>query len=146
MSSRDLTVVRVDDLRALRESPPDDDLPDVHGAAGDPRYPSTSFLRMMLGFVMDLALHLGIATIVVLVAVSQDLVGWSAIGIFLGTFFGLSIVHRVFVQWLCHTTLGKWVTGLRVIREDTGGRPTLWLLTRAWLRGLWSTLELLNAG
>ncbi|MGH3736019.1 MAG: RDD family protein [Micromonosporaceae bacterium] len=141
--SRDLTAVSAADLR-LPPPPGDVELPDEHGAAGDPRYPSPVFGRTVLAIALDAVLHLGLATAVFLVARTAVGTG-TAVLYFLGVWIGLSLLHRIVVQRIFQTTLGKAVTGLRMIREDTGGRPTLWLLVRAWFRGLWSLLEALNS-
>lgn len=139
--SRDLTAVRAADLRL--PPPADIELPDTHGATGDPRYPSPVFGRTVLAIAIDTGLHLGLATVVFL-QVRTDAGTGTAILSFLGLWIGLSMLHRIVVQRIFQATLGKAVTGLRVIREDTGGPPTLWRLVRAWFRGLWSLLEGLN--
>ncbi|MBE1465634.1 hypothetical protein [Kibdelosporangium phytohabitans] len=41
-------------------------------------------------------------------------------------------------------TVGKVVTDPRTIREDTGGRPTFWLLVKAWLWGILATISALG--
>jgi uncharacterized RDD family membrane protein YckC len=122
--SADLIAVRAIDL-------------DIPRAGSPERYPSPRGLRVLLGFVIDLALHLVIPFGLATAARSMGAGGVLPLWIFVGGFFGLSLVHRVGIQWLWQTTVGKWVTGLRLVREDTGGRPTLWQLGRAWWLGLW---------
>jgi hypothetical protein len=62
----------------------------------------------------------------------------------LGTFIALSIAHRIVVQWACQTTVGKALVGVCLIRDDTGGRPTLWSLIKAWLLGVFVVLSALD--
>ena len=133
-----LVPVRRRDVRRLREygPPPGVTLPAKHRDEGDPRYPSPHRLRYGLGFLVDLVLHLACA-VAVLLAVARD--PTVSLGVLLlaipVTFIAVSIVHRIFLQRVFHATLGKALTGLRVIRDDTGGPPTLWSLTKAWLIG-----------
>ncbi len=51
-----------------------------------------------------------------------------------------TILNRVLVQWACRTTLGKALVALCLIRDDTGGRPTLRSLIKAWLFGALMTV------
>lgn len=130
-SSADLIPVRVIDLREPRRS---SSLP------ADRHYPSPRNLRILLGFVIDLSLHLGLSLGTALAAKALDVDGLVVLWLFVGGFLGLSLLHRVVIQWRWQTTVGKWVTGLRLVRADTGGRPTRWQLVRAWWRGLWRSL------
>jgi RDD family len=133
-----LVAVRRRDVRRLRESgpPPGVELPPKHGGKDDPRYPSPHALRFGLGFTIDLALHLACA-VAVAVAVSRNHA--LPLGVILAagpaTFIAVSVIHRIFVQRIVHTTLGKALTGVRYIRDDTGGPPTLGSLTKAWFTG-----------
>ncbi|HET9138315.1 RDD family protein [Actinophytocola sp.] len=134
----ELTAVRSRDLRRLREygPPPGAVLPEKHGGKDDPRYPSPTTLRWGLAVAIDLLLHLHFAVVAV-VAVSR--VPDVSLGLLLlagpATFIAVSILHRVFVQRMLHATLGKAVTGIRYVRDDTGGRPTLGSLARTWFTG-----------
>ncbi|MFL6144278.1 MAG: hypothetical protein ACJ72N_20745 [Labedaea sp.] len=133
-----LVPVRRRDAIRLREygPPPGVTLPAKHGGEGDPRYPSPHRLRSGLGFGIDLVLHVACATVgfLAIARVPGVALGLSLLAIPV-TFIAASIVHRIFVQRLCHTTLGKAITGLCLIRDDSGGPPTLWSLTKAWLIG-----------
>lgn len=51
----------------------------------------------------------------------------------LGTFLAVSFLDRVLVQRMFAASLGKALLGVRVIRYDTGGGPTLWPLVKQWL-------------
>lgn len=134
-----LVVVRGRDVRALREfGPPFGvELPAKHGGADDARYTSPKDLRRAVGFTLDLALHLACA-VAAFVLLSRNATLDNAYLLLVAApaaFLAASIVHRIFVQRVFHTTIGKALTGLRFIRDDTGGPPTLWSLTKAWLWG-----------
>jgi hypothetical protein len=136
----ELVPVRSRDARRLREFGPPlgVELPAKHGGADDPRYPSPHNLRYTLGFTLDLVLHVACAAgAFVVLARDGKLSIILVLVAALGTFLGVSIVHRIFAQRVFHTTLGKGLAGLRLIRDDTGSPPTLWSLTKAWL---WGTL------
>jgi hypothetical protein len=143
-----LVPVRRRDVRRLIESgpPPGDALPAKHGGKDDPRYPSPHSLRFGLGFTIDLLLHLACAVAVAVVVSREDTF---PLGVILlaapATFIVVSVVHRIFVQRTVHTTLGKALTGVRYIRDDTGGSPTLGSLTKAWFTGaLMAVLNVLS--
>lgn len=115
-------------------------LPATHGRAGDPRYPSKHDLRDRVGFTIDVAIHLGAAIAVAVALAKTDAEVPAILVAMIATYVGLSIVHRVFLQWAWHTTVGKAVAGLRLIRDDTGGPPTLGSLVKQWLFGVLATL------
>lgn len=108
----------------------------VHGAARDPRYPSPRELRKVLSFGLDLVLHLAIGAGVA--AALMRLRQPAAVGVVAGLvgFVVASAVHRIVVQRLTSATLGKAITGLRIIRDDTGGPATTGLLILQWLFGV----------
>ncbi|RZS37762.1 RDD family protein [Herbihabitans rhizosphaerae] len=136
-----LNIVRYSDLRRLRSEPAlqNANIPVAHGDDNDPRYPSKTTLRRVLGFIVDLALHWGIGIGAFLamkkVPALEKFADKAWLGLFLG-FLLASIVHRIFVQRLVYTTLGKAIFGVRYIRSDTGGPPTLWSLVKEWLFGI----------
>ncbi|MBA8926957.1 putative RDD family membrane protein YckC [Kutzneria viridogrisea] len=137
-STVDVALVRTRDVRHLREwGPPQGErLPSSHGSDGDPRYPSPRALRNVLAFTVDFLLHVLLAFGVTAAFLhSPRLSGLWAVGA-IGGFLLCSIGHRIFVQRLTGASLGKALTGLRFVREDTGGRPTVWQLTRNWLVGV----------
>ncbi|GAA1978586.1 hypothetical protein GCM10009754_63340 [Amycolatopsis minnesotensis] len=142
--------VRRRDVKRLREyGPPAGYAPrGKHGEDCDPRYPSPKSWRIWLGFVIDLVLHVGggvgAALAVAKVPKLEPYAG-NAVVIGIGAFVVLSLVHRVFVQWAVTTTLGKALCGLRLVRDDTGGRPTLWRLTKDWLLGLFVIVSVLGS-
>jgi len=132
-----LVPVRSRDSRRLRECGPPlgVEVSPRHGGSGDPRYPSPHTLRYNLGFTLDLLLHLALAAAVTVYFARDAALSPYAWLAALGTFLAASILHRIFVQRAFHTTLGKGILGVRLIRDDTGGPPTLWSLTKAWLFG-----------
>jgi hypothetical protein len=131
----DLTIVRRADVRNLAVSgPPAGWLPPVHATEGDRRYPSRRRLRQGFAFTIDLVVHFGVA-IAVVVALLARLDGPVALGAGVGTFFALSILDRIVLQRMCQATVGKLLTGLCLIRNDTGGPPTTRSLVGAWFMG-----------
>jgi hypothetical protein len=143
MAKFELTAVRRRDVRMLRELGPPlgVELPGKHADSDDPRYPSPRQWRTTLGFALDLLIHVGTAIgVAVALARYRDAEPIVLLGVGLGTFLALSILNRVLVQWACRTTLGKALVGLCMIRDDTGGRPTLGSLIKAWLFGALTTV------
>lgn len=131
--------VRRRDARRLVESGPPRGvvLPLKHGGQDDPRYPSPHSFRFGVGFTVDLVLHLACAVAAVVIVSRVDTLPFAVI-LLAGpaTFIAVSVAHRIFVQHAIHTTLGKALTGVRYIRDDSGGPPTLGSLTKAWFTGV----------
>ncbi len=61
-------------------------------------------------------------------------------GAALGTALGLSFVNHVLLTLATRASLGKLITGLRVVRALDGGRPGLLRLTGRWLFGFYWTV------
>ncbi|GLY69175.1 RDD family protein [Amycolatopsis taiwanensis] len=139
----DVESVRRRDVRRLRQygPPPGVSFPAKHGRASDPRYPSPSSFRFGVGFAIDLLLHLAAAvgTLGALAGLPNVPFWYPLLG-GVGAYVALSIINRIFVQWAFQATVGKALVGLCMIRDDTGGRPTLWSLTKLWLFGLFGTI------
>jgi hypothetical protein len=133
----ELVPVRRRDVRRLREYGPPlgVPLPAKHGSRDDPRYPSRHTFRYNLGFTLDLLLHIACAIGVTLAFARNPALSDYAILAAPASFIAVSILHRIVVQRAVHTTLGKALTGLRLVRDDSGAPPTLWSLTKAWLFG-----------
>lgn len=135
--------VRRRDVRLLQQNgpPPGISIPAKHGRTADPRYPSPTTFRFGVAFTVDLLLHLA-AAIGALVAIARLPTGPGLYPILgaVGTYVVLSIVNRVFVQWAFQATVGKALVGLCMIRDDTGGRPTLWSLIKLWLLGIFGAI------
>ncbi|HEU5107655.1 MAG TPA: RDD family protein [Micromonosporaceae bacterium] len=132
----DLVPVRRRDLRRLRRHgpPPGVELPARHADEGDPRYPSRRRFRYGLSIAIDVVMHLFWAFLTIGILLEDP--DRSDLVIFLGGFaayFAVSFVNRVLVQRAAHATLGKALTGLRTIRDDTGDPPTLRTLAQYWL-------------
>lgn len=118
-----------------------------HGSSDDARYPSPRILRRVLAFAIDWALHLGIG-LGAAIAVSPEFsveaatrFDWKHLGvspiIALGFWALASVADRVGVQAIFHTTIGKAIFGLRVIRPDDGTFPSLGRLLAVWLVDLY---------
>ncbi|HEX6359571.1 RDD family protein [Actinophytocola sp.] len=109
-----------------------------HGAKNDPRYPSPRELRSVISFAIDLVAHWALAFLIAF-PVSRLGIGSESFApvllvlAALVLFVLVSFVDRVLVQSVFGATVGKALTGLRMIRDDTGGPGTLWLFLRNWL-------------
>jgi hypothetical protein len=136
-TSIDLESVRRKDLKRPWTGSPAD-LPKSHGGENDPRYPSPKQLLRVLSFIIDILAHttlgLGLSYLILRTATGKPDIGPLIVGTVI-FFVGISFVDRVFVQWIFRVTIGKALTGLRVIRSDTGGRANLWHFLRDWLLG-----------
>ncbi|MET7768284.1 RDD family protein [Nocardia sp. NPDC005366] len=121
--------------------------PIPHGAKGDTRYGSPRMLRRVLAFAFDCVVHLGVAlgaAIAVSPAFSIEAAtrfDWKHLGvnpiIALGFWLSASAADRVFAQAVFHTTVGKALFGLRVIRPDDGAYPSFGRLLAVWLVDLY---------
>lgn len=117
----------------------------LHGSAGDPRYPSTRRLRRALAFVLDLVLHLGSAVGVFFASEHVPSLAHLPTVWAIAAWIVVSFAHRVLIQRLCQTTLGKALFGLCLIRAWDGGRVTLGPLAKAWLLSIWVGIALFGA-
>ncbi|MFC4948611.1 RDD family protein [Pseudonocardia sp. GCM10023141] len=86
--------------------------------------------RSVVALAIDVVLHTGIALAAALY-VEIATTGSSAIA-FLLTYVVTSLLHRIVVQRVTATTIGKALTGLQYIRTDTGGPPKVGSLILAW--------------
>jgi hypothetical protein len=133
------TVRRADVRRLAKSGPPAGELPPKHAAKGDPRYPRPRRLRQVFAFTIDLVVHLGIGIPVAVAPISVQNPVITLLAV-VGGFLGLSILDRIVVQRIFHATIGKMITGLCMIRDDTGGPPTVGSLIMAWLGGFFAIL------
>jgi hypothetical protein len=104
-------------------------------------------LRRTIGFAIDLVVHVGGAVGVALALTHVPRLAHYAsyqLPAAVGTFLALSIVHRVVVQWGVPDHGGKALGGVCLIRDDTGGRPTLWSLAKEWLFGAVAVAAILD--
>ena len=131
-----VTTVRATDIRRLRRSDPIPNPPKFHGHAKDPRYPSPTAWRIVSAFTVDFVIHLALTSVVLFLLQKRGLSTGALVAAGVGAFCVISFVHRVFVQWAAQVTVGKLLTGLRVIDENTGGRENLGSLAWAWLAGV----------
>lgn len=132
----DVISVRRCDLR--RPTPVGARPPGRRGAHADPRYPSPTGVREVLAFVIDFVVHAGVpfAVAYALDTRGSGITSTQFLIICAAGFVAMSILDRIFVQWATRATIGKAITALRVIRDDTGGKPTLGMLAWAWLIGV----------
>lgn len=117
--------------------------PKRHGGKEDPRYPSPRMLRRTLAFFLDWVIHVGCgvgAAIAVSPEFSTDAVArqdWSHLGVnpvvAVGFFLVASAFDRIIVQSIFHTTIGKALFGLVVIRPQDGKYPSFGRLLAVWL-------------
>ncbi|WP_438317533.1 RDD family protein [Streptomyces sp. HUAS TT3] len=60
----------------------------------------------------------------------------------LAVLLGMSFVNQVLLTFLFRATVGKLITGIRVVRASDGGRPGFWRTVYRWLCGLcWLPLQ-----
>ncbi|WP_030792440.1 RDD family protein [Streptomyces sp. NRRL S-920] len=64
----------------------------------------------------------------------QSTAVWTAA---LGAAFGLSFLNHVLLTLTTRASLGKLLTGVRVVRSSDGGRPTFLRLVGRWLFGFY---------
>ncbi|MET8997250.1 RDD family protein [Amycolatopsis sp. NPDC004169] len=122
---------RRDLLRLARSGPPP-----THADGRDPRYPSPRALRELLGALLEFVVHAALAVAAAVVVQRTSAATPTAVTVTVaGTFLAVSFLDRVLVQRVFAASLGKALLGLRVIRYDTGGGPTLWPLVKQWLFG-----------
>ncbi|WP_327147369.1 RDD family protein [Nocardia sp. NBC_01329] len=99
----------------------------------------TKVTLTVVAFILDLLLHSAMGLAVWNSLAHSPEPPWKPI--MLGVLAGVaaSFVHRVFVQRLIRTTLGKALFGLR-LREEDGSYPTLWRLIEQWFVGSFLTI------
>ncbi|WP_433201362.1 RDD family protein [Nocardia sp. CA-107356] len=92
-----------------------------------------------VGFLIDLILHIGIGTGVWLAL--DQYAHQPQRAVFLGVLAGVtaSFVHRVCIQRISQTTLGKAIFGLRTTHRD-GSSVTLWELVVQWFTGAFAVI------
>ncbi len=114
-----------------------------HGSISDPRYPSPRTLRRVSAFTLDVTVHLacglalGVLTspnfsLAALYAGDRGHLGLNVGLVILGWLIA-SLVDRVVVQAIVHTTVGKALFGLVALRPDTGTYPSFGRLLAIWL-------------
>jgi len=93
-------------------------------------------LRRYIAFVIDFVLHVGIAFGVY--AACDAIADLSALALPAAALAWVtaSFVHRVIIQRIFHTTAGKALCGLVMIRPDDGRWPTAGFLVKWWLIGV----------
>ncbi|RJO72225.1 hypothetical protein D5S18_24000 [Nocardia panacis] len=134
---------------------PEQSEPRRHGALSDSGYPSPRRLRRTLAFAFDWVFHIacGFAAMVLATPHFVDVIAhrdWSRfdpqfVWVFPG-WVAASILDRTVVQAVFHTTVGKGVFGLVVLRPEDGGYPSFWRLLKVWLFHLYLPLTILGDG
>lgn len=117
--------------------------PKRHGGKDDDQYPSPRMLRRVLAFIIDWMIHVGCgvgAAIAVSPEFSPDAVArhdWQHLGVnpvvAVGFFLAASAFDRIVIQSIFHTTIGKALFGLVVIRPQDGKYPSFGRLLAVWL-------------
>ncbi|MCE7005925.1 RDD family protein [Kibdelosporangium philippinense] len=102
------------------------------GAHADPRFPSPTGIRQVVSFAIDLVVHAGVPFGI---AYALDLSSPMFLVVWIGGFFALSILDRIFVQRATQATIGKAITALRVVERYSGEPPQLRALIGDWLFG-----------
>jgi len=92
-----------------------------------------------VGFLIDLILHIGIGAVVWLALDQYAHQPQRAIVLGVITGVTVSFVHRVFIQRISQTTLGKAIFGLRTAHRD-GSPVTLWELVVQWFTGAFAVI------
>lgn len=117
--------------------------PKRHGGKEDSRYPSPRSLRRTIAFILDWVIHVGCgvgAAIAVSPGFSTDAAArhdWQHLGVnpavAVGFFLAASAFDRIVIQSIFHTTIGKALFGLVVIRPQDGKYPSFGRLLAVWL-------------
>ncbi|MFI6171822.1 RDD family protein [Nocardia sp. NPDC051052] len=134
--------------------PPEE--PKPYGRKGDVRYPSPRMLRRVLAFVLDWLIHLGCgvgAAIAVSPGFAPDAIArrdWQHIGVnpvvAVGFFLAASAIDRIIIQSIFHTTIGKALFALVVIRPEDGAYPSFGRLLAVWLFDVYLPLAIFGNG
>ena len=103
----------------------------LHGAKGDPRYPSPRRLRQWLAFAVDVLLHTAVAA-VVFVGLDRTVDSFAALVGAVVAYILVSFIHRTLFQWYFHATTGKMLFGLLAIRPEDGRWLRFPTLLRFW--------------
>jgi hypothetical protein len=95
-------------------------------------------VRRGLASTVDVLLHafVGVLALGYVLGDNPGLSFLLGVGALVGAWVVFSVVHRVLVQWVTRATLGRFLFALRTVRSDTGRRPTLGMLVKAWVPGL----------
>ncbi|MGF7124144.1 RDD family protein [Rhodococcus sp. AG1013] len=130
-----MTTSGFDATRPPGTTPVPTELPDKHGESDDPRYPSPRQLRQAIAFVIDLVLHIAVGVVGMIVCLDIPAVSdWAPLALPIGWILA-SLLQRVVAQRIFHTTVGKALTGVCVIRPSDGQWPTTGCLLKWWLIG-----------
>ncbi|EOM75967.1 hypothetical protein Rrhod_2721 [Rhodococcus rhodnii LMG 5362] len=93
-------------------------------------------MRRRLAFLVDWLLHIGVFFGLLIGLLPAHLATKTLFGIALLAWIAVSFLHRVVVQSIWRTTLGKRLFDLEMVRPDDGGRPDFKFLATWWGIGL----------
>ncbi|MGW4488288.1 RDD family protein [Amycolatopsis sp. NPDC004368] len=101
---------------------------DLRGAGAKRPLPDPPAWQRICAIAVDLVLHLTVAIVLLAVAGIDlpDLV------VLIGSYVGVSFVHRVVLQWWWRATIGRALFGLRSA-VATGARPRFGALLTLWV-------------
>ncbi|MFD0266555.1 RDD family protein [Streptomyces sp. NPDC127106] len=107
-----------------------------YGQAPPPRVPHPSGEgRRVLAVTLDLVVAVGVPYLMARGHEGRPLTA-------LAMLLGISFVNQVLLTFLFRASLGKLLTGIRVIRASDGGRAGFWRSVYRWLCGLcWLPLQ-----
>lgn len=128
----DFVAVRRRDFRRLVAAGLPTQWRETYDPADGP-YPSPRQLRRRVGILLDVLLHLAAAIGIGVVAAGLLRHVFPGVLIGVGGYAVVSFVHRIVLQSVIHTTLGKGVTGLMLIDGGTGRPATMLELAKHWL-------------
>ncbi|MFD6159521.1 RDD family protein [Nocardia sp. NPDC060256] len=127
-----------------------------YGRKGDVRYPSPRMVRRVLAFVLDWFIHVGCgvgAAIAATPGFAPDAIArhdWQHIGVnpvvVIGFFLAASAIDRIIIQSIFHTTIGKALFGLVVVRPQDGKYPSFGRLLAVWLFHVYLPLAIFGNG
>ncbi|WP_181063236.1 RDD family protein [Nocardia nova] len=127
-----------------------------HGSRSDPNYPSPRMVRRVSAFVLDATIHLACGvTLGVLASPHFSTAALRAgdrehlglnIGLVVLGWLAASLVDRVVIQAVVHTTVGKSLFGLVALRPDTGRYPSFGRLLAIWLFDVYLPLAIIGNG
>ncbi|MFF3343117.1 RDD family protein [Streptomyces flavidovirens] len=91
--------------------------------------------RRLLAVTLDLAVAVGVPYLLARGEEGRPLIA-------LAMLLGISFVNQVLLTVLCGGSVGKLISGIRVICASDGGRPGFWRTVYRWLCGLcWLPLQ-----
>ena len=129
---------------------PEEQKPKRYGAINDPDYPSPRKLRRTMAFGLDMLIHITAGAAVGFALAPEPAKyallhrDWNGLGVIpvlmVLCFIAASLVDRVIIQAIFHTTIGKAIFGLVILRPDSGRVPSFGRLLAFWLMHIYLPL------